>query len=384
MAAHNALPMRIEDYAALKGIKTRRQPCPFCGNKTSFSISEKKQVFNCLSTHCPSNVGGKQGGNVLTMCALLEGCSTKEAYAKLVELAGNSGMCAAIPKTRKEAEESDAELASIEVRNKTYTALLSHLKLGDAHKEELTRRGFQSSFWFRTYDLSEEERERICRVLIREGCTLKGVPGFYMNNKKNWMLAYSKRAITVPYLDEKYRIQGMQLRKDSSVLKNGENKYTWFSSSYLPSGSVAGTGTRARTFVHYATYVEGSDGKMRHKFEDGVCFLTEGAMKAQLAHELSGQAFIAVPGVNALTKLGEAIDVLKSKGVTRIINAYDMDYLVNPNVAEAVSKTEEMIKEKGLLYNRLVWDENPGDFSGAKGLKGIDDYFAYKVRATRP
>lgn len=381
---HNALPMRIEDYAAMHGIKTRRQPCPFCGNKTSFSISVEKQVFNCLSTHCPSSAGGKSGGNVLTMCALLEGITTKEAYKRLLELSGNSGVSAAITWTKKEPEESDAKLAPIDVRNKTYSALLSHLPLDEGHMEELKRRGFKGSFMFRTYDLKEEDRERICRLLLNADCKLQGVPGFYMNRKGDWTIAYSKRAIVVPYLDEKYRIQGMQLRKDSSVLKEGENKYGWLSSGSIPSGSKAGTGTRAKTFVHYATYKKSNDGKKDHCFEDNVCFLTEGAMKAQLAHELSGQAFIAVPGVNALSKLEEALAVLKSKGVTRIINAYDMDYLTNENVAEAVRKTEALIKEKGFLYNRLIWEEYPTGYTGEKGLKGIDDYFAYKVKGIIP
>ena len=97
-------------------------------------------------------------------------------------------------------------------------------------------------------------------------------------------------------------------------------------------------------------------------------------MKADLAHNITGRAYIAVPGVNALPQLEAELKKLRRIGVRRIVNAYDMDYLTNEYVAKAIGKTEEMIRDEGFEYNRMTWDTRNGV------LKGIDDYCAYYYR----
>ena len=82
--------------------------------------------------------------------------------------------------------------------------------------------------------------------------------------------------------DVKGRIQGMQVRLDSAK----KRKFRWVSSAGLPEGCGA------KTWVHLA-------GDPRP-----LVLLTEGPMKADVIHALTGQTVLAVPGVNSLAQLG--------------------------------------------------------------------------------
>jgi hypothetical protein len=74
-------PWAIEDVAAQRGIKLRRSgqerigPCPRCGGTDRFSISVRKQVFNCRVC------GGR--GDVIALVMFLDGCTFAEARATL-------------------------------------------------------------------------------------------------------------------------------------------------------------------------------------------------------------------------------------------------------------------------------------------------------------
>lgn len=104
---------------------------------------------------------------------------------------------------------------------------------------------------------------------------------------------------------------------------------------------------------------------------DKTIYLTEGAMKADIAHYLTDYKlpFIAVAGVNAFTKLEEELLRLKAYGVEKVVNMYDMDYLTNPNVQKALVRTREIVQNCGLRYQRYVWNTE---------YKGIDDYLKYR------
>lgn len=371
---HSPLPYRIEDVCGMLGIKTRNGKCPICGGRTSFGVSISNQVCHCMK--CGFS------GNATTLYAKVKGVSTKDAYSDLVK-ALDAGFTP-LPKKPGEPVESDAPIADLRVRNKTYSHMFSLLSLSEQHVEDLKNRGFDEENLkrYRTLSIKEpENRISLARKLISEGCELSGVPGFYIDKDGNWTIKYTKTGILVPYVSFDRKIQGLQIRKDNRVLKTyedgkKENKYTWLSSNLIPEDAKPGSGTGAKTFVHYACDFEKSfDGSYRPVFLNHTAFLTEGAMKADLAHMFTGQGYVAVPGVNALLQLGEEFKKLRKLGVSRIINAYDMDYLTNPHVFKAVKKTEEMIHEMGFSYNRLMWDTKEKELG--KALKGIDDYYAY-------
>lgn len=53
-----------------------------------FSVHVEENYWRCWSGSCNANNGGKQGGDVISLVALLEGCSQFDAAKKLVEWYG--------------------------------------------------------------------------------------------------------------------------------------------------------------------------------------------------------------------------------------------------------------------------------------------------------
>ena len=80
---------------------------------------------------------------------------------------------------------------------------------------------------------------------------------------------------------------------------------------------------------------------------------------------------MAVPGVSCQVQLGNELDKLKRLGFKKVYNAYDMDYLTNENVFNAMENSYKMIQGKGFELVRLVWNAKD---------KGLDDYYANKYR----
>lgn len=379
---HTPLPYKIEDVAAMLGIHRRNGMCPICGGRTSFGISVEKQTCHCMKCNF--------SGNATSLYATVNGISTKDAYKELVNALASGYVKPEVKKNTWEQIESNSNLASLDIRDKTYGEMFRLLPLSDDHKAVLLKRGFdeETANRYRTLSLKEAVNRSSLARKLSATCTLAGVPGFYKDKTGEWTLVYTKTGILVPYLSFDRKIQGIQIRKDNALLRTfedgkKENKYTWLSSNLIPKDAIAGSGTKATTFVHYACdFEKGFNGTYRPVFINHTAFLTEGGMKADLAHLLTGQGYLAVPGVSALTQLHEELKKIKELGVTRVINAYDMDYLTNENVFQAVQKTEEMIREMGFSYNRLMWDTKEKELGTA--LKGIDDYYAYCYKGIVP
>lgn len=373
-------PYNIEDVCRMLSIDPQTKVCPVCGNKGAFGISIKKNCWNCFKC---SNKGGDT-----ELYAAVCNVDNSTAYKEIMKnIKGGIVLPPKIVATPSRYAESDGNLAKLSIRDKTYSKFYEVLCLDESHKADLLKRGFEQDELgpFLTLDLKTyEDRISFARKLMKLGCELKGIPGFYVDHNGNWTTAWTKRGILVPYRSFNNRIQGFQIRKDNGLLKvdkdgKKENKYTWLSSRSIPKDAKADSGTGSKTFIHYACDFERRtiDGVERTvpSVINGTIFLTEGGMKADLAHAITGQAYIAVPGVNALSELEKEFRRLRHIGITRIINAYDMDYVTNPNVQEAVGKTQNMIIDMGFAYNRLIWD--------AKELKGIDDFYAFHYRGIK-
>ena len=101
-----------------------------------------------------------------------------------------------------------------------------------------------------------------------------------------------------------------------------------------------------------------------------VC-LTEGPLKADVASELSGKCFIAIPGVNACGHLKEELEFLKEQGCEKIELYFDMDYLTNEYVDKAIKRIGKMILNAGFKAEQKIWDP---------AFKGIDDWYLSRVK----
>ena len=96
-------------------------------------------------------------------------------------------------------------------------------------------------------------------------------------------------------------------------------------------------------------------------------YLTEGALKADVASVLSGGAmFIAVPGVNAAKCLP---DTLSQLNIKKVYEAFDMDKQVNNHVRKALKNIYNILNMYGIEVQTCTW--NPW-------YKGIDEYFLYR------
>ena len=349
--------------ASLLGLKAKKvghneykYPCPKCNGKYSF---EANDVFgHCFS--CDSNM------NYQSYYAEWRGITLKAAKEEILSATGHQVV---LPQETND----DVPISNITVRHQAYSSLLSKLRLSDAHTKNLLNRGLSKEdivrLGYKTFPTVASKRFELTKQIIHEGLSVKGVPGFYVEKDGKPTFVYRKRGIMVPYRDFNNLIQGFQVRKDDELLKidedgDKENKYDWLSSKGRnKDGRTGGCGPRA--YIHFACnfYYDFAAG-VEKPFLAETIFITEGAMKADIIHALSGKPVIAVAGVNSLTELPKVLKQLKGS-VKRIVNCYDMDYLTNKHVAKACEKLQKMIEKEGFTFERLTWDEK---------CKGYDDY----------
>lgn len=315
-------------------------PCPCCDDKPRnkhLNINLKKEVFRC--PRC-----GVSGG-IFDLYALYTGVPRDKVRKAIAE---RIGMPEYVQRPRKDIEpQPDVEcpITDVDTRHATYSALLLKLSLAPDHRDNLLGRG-----------LSEEEIERlgykttpligmatIASQLQSEGLYLAGVPGFYRDENGVWTFAKEKRGILIPVRDRHGRIQGLQIRRDNVTRR----KFRWVSSVEKTDGC------RAEGWIHLS-------GPVRK-----TILLTEGPMKADVIHALTGLTVLAVPGVNALTQLEAVLTDLKNEGLMEIMTAFDMDFATNYHVQNGYSNLLALLGRMGFRFGTYIWDPR---------YKGLDDY----------
>lgn len=386
----------ISDAAAVCGIdipptnrSEKKMTCPFCGGD-AFYINEKRNLYNCFKC-------GTGGGTLDLVKRVLNLPTNKEAKKYVEEsLYGKTDTYNKkdYEERKKRMQEKKKTLAAkIEPQSErrcdeelsnTYAALLRTLVLAPDHREALLRRGLPDlCINLNGYKTVPElnTRRAIAATLIEQGLYLDGVPGFgkvaSMGENKSWCLCTKKRGILIPIKNMYAQTVGMQIRIDDNLLelkqkKNDkgevieeklENKYVWLSSKDITEGCGSGAP------IHYAIYNPIAGSGYNVEANGKKVFLTEGPLKADIAHALTGLPFISVPGVNCQNALAGEIRKLKEHGVTEVINCYDMDAESNIHVKAALEKVTKMINDLGLKTKRALWPSE---------LKGIDDYLKAK------
>ena len=338
----------ILDVAKRLGIRILRRAsseeyigrCPFCGDSENpehghLYLNISKNVYYCV--RCG------EGGDVVDLYTELTNLSREEAYKELIN--GN------IPATRLNKENPPKiqhnAVAPIGIRDRVYRAFLDKLVLEPSHRRNLLKRGLSweetAKNLYKSLPEKPEQRWEICKELIKEGYNLKGIPGFYQREKdgeRYWDFV-DYRGFLIPVKDAQGQIQGFQIRLDE---EEKGRKYVWFSSRGKPNGTPA----------HAWQGVHGEPSE--------VIVVTEGPLKADVAHYLSGVTFVSVPGVNAIKGIEV---VLRNLGARKVYIAFDMDILTNPAVQKAKTRLEEKLIKAGFEVFTKTWDSK---------YKGIDDY----------
>lgn len=326
-------------------------PCPCCDSKPRdkhLNINLRKEVFRCPKC-------GVSGG-IFDLYVLYTGIPREDVREEVAERLGLSEQSYRPQRRVVVKEVKESPVADIEARHKTYTALLEKLSLASDHKDNLLGRGLRedeiAQLGYKTTPVVG--MTKIAKELMQEGCELSGVPGFYQTETDTWKFTVNQRGILVPVRDSKGQIQGMQIRRDDVK----KRKFRWVSSTELKNGC------KAEGWTHLA----GSPAK--------AILLTEGPMKADVIHALTGLTVLAVPGVNALTQLEIALKHLKEQGLQKIMTAFDMDMATNPHVQKGYRQLLLLLDRMGFTFGTYLWD---GSF------KGLDDYvWEFCLKRNRP
>jgi len=388
-------PFNIRDVAYLLNLYIRHKSavswdadCPFCGGKGKLNLNLKKNVFRC-------NRCGENGG-MLVLYGRVYGVDNKTAKEEIEDTLNRHERSLSYEMKQKTIQKDapeivNAQLASIEDRNRTYSMLLSMLVLADAHKENLLKRGLTEAQIEQNGYKSTPlfGFKKLTKRLLDAGCQVEGVPGFYQEEGE-WTLHFSKKTAgyLVPYRDMQGRIQGMQIRLNQPF---DGCKYMWMSSVNFHMGVSSGSP------VHLAGELGAT-----------VVYITEGGLKGDVAHALSGETFGCIAGVNLYANLPEFLKMMKQHGTKYVYEAYDMEKLLEPiccgdynekciqcehykgymvkndvlcekkvrkkkNIQNGCQKMSEFCRSQNLPVKMLTWDTDAK--GGWKGnIKGIDDY----------
>jgi len=324
-------------------------PCPNCdGNDKKkdkhLNINLVKDVFNCPK--CGWN------GGIFDLYAYYTNTPRYGIRDELIHILKGgyaqqftNSIQMVLPKT------VESPLAGIETRHAVYSALLSMLSLSPDHSRNLMARGLTEQAIrkneYRTTLVIGEKA--LAKQLLKAGYSLAGVPGFFTDNNGQWSFVSNKRGILIPVRDIQGRIQGLQIRRDNT----DKRKYRWVSSFEIKSGCGA------EGWVHMAGSIK-----------DRV-ILTEGPMKADIVHCLTGETVLAVPGVNSLKYVERTLTELVKLGVSRVMTAFDMDFLKNPYVQAGYTELMSLLGEMNLEIKTYLWSPD---------YNGLDDYiWEYKL-----
>ena len=297
-SSSDTFPFVIADVVELLGLTVRRRlpsslylNCPFCGDQRGrLNVNTDKNVWRC-------NRCGAAGG-MLALYARYNCTGNADAYREICEALGRYTPRPRVNDCIGVKPEKNVRATPQEI-HQTYSLLLSMLPLTPTHKahllsprrglteEQIARFGFKSTppaFLCRSY------AER----LQRQGCTLQGVPGFYQDDAGRWTINFGSRTagILLPAVGMDGLICGMQIRLDTPLHRRDDPpgksgaKYIWLSSVGKPHGVTSGSP------LHF----------VGEPFAKTV-YVTEGLLKADIAHCLTGRSFVAVAGVNSLNGL---------------------------------------------------------------------------------
>lgn len=286
----------------------------------------------------------------------------------------------------------EEEPVSFEQRDHVYRRLLNLLDLSGRHRKKLLERGLTEE-QIESYQFCSTPAygtENLARKLVQEGYSLAGVPGFFFNDRRNWDIAFYRmnRGILCPAYSLEGKIAGFQIRLDEPC---NDRKYLWLSST----NRNRGAGSRSPVTFLGNPY-------------DKTVRVTEGILKATVAHALSGYSFLGTPGVNQYKELKKALIVLKQNGLEEVQEYYDMDKYLDircfgdykPSVCSCCGRYSpggdgglcerkqnkrdqiqggccrlyEICEDLKLRCIRKTWDmDSAGIWRG--NLKGIDDYW---------
>lgn len=312
--------------------------CPICGDRRGkLGLYLHINTWRCW--HC-----GERGG-MLPLYGKVHGISNSEAYREICDTLVIDGFpeeCAASPYQVRQPslKNTSSDKVPDEVIHQTLTALLSQLTLTRAHREHLrTVRGMTDDhidgFGFKSTPLSQMCRA-VTERLIKQGCQVQGVPGFYVNDYGKWTVKFYTRTsgILIPLCGVDGLLRGLQIRLDHPI-RDENDPPDKQGAKYLPLTSTGKSqGASSGCPIHFI-----GDPHAR------VVYVTEGALKADIVHALTGRTLIATMGANNPNGLDELFSFLGRNGTEEIIEAADMDKYRNVEVNRGAAVVYQLARK---------------------------------------
>ena len=322
--------------------------CPFCarqGKKHRMYVDADKRVYHCF--HC-----GNEGGAV-GLFSLVNDLTFDEGKEALRKMSKGENVELRIVKTKVMEEPCEkVELStpvSMTERDKVYRAVISYLKLNIGDRIYLRNKGMTDNMIdamkFRSLP-NQSQRQQMVQELEKQGLTLLGVPGFYEMDGKVKFAPY-EHGILIPIVSPDKLVVGFQIRSTRASTPK-DKRYFALSTSTKPKG------TKAEVYVHYVG---------PKKEQVSSLYITEGALKADIAACISRIPFVALQGVNCTKFLNQTLKTFPH--LKKCYLAFDMDKFQNEHVLEAEKKLLEIVRSMGLEVTIVNWNRQ---------YKGIDDY----------
>ena len=361
-AGSSQFPFHITDVAALLRLNIRRRgpdflyvDCPLCGDhRGKLYLKTSRDVWHC--NYC------QESGGMLALYAKVYGISNADAYREICEALQTGDYAPEYQsyQNRQPQEIAQSARAPRQAIHQTLSILFSMLSLTPKHRAHLREVRGLTDDQIERFGFKSTPPPYLCKSLtarlLKQGCTLQGVPGFYLAEDGRWTVRFGTRTagILIPARSADGLICGAQIRLDTPIREENApadkegTKYLWLSSSSKPMG------TSSESPIHFV-----GDPCSR------VVYVTEGLLKADICHALMHRTFAATAGANNVSKLDELFAFLKKNGTEEIIEAQDMDKYRNVHVEKGASKIYLMARKHELQCRRLTWNPN---------YKGLDDW----------
>lgn len=296
----------------------KQNPCQICGKPDWCLISDDGKAAICARIESDKPAGNKGAG-------------------WLHQLDNNIPL----PPQRPRTEAKQSPRAMSDVLHTAYESLLSKLTLSAPHRDNLHNRGLTDAeinrLGYKT--LPATGRHDVVKNLQSKGIELAGIPGFWLDVNQ-WQLAGAV-GIVIPVRDTNKRIIGLQIRCDQVR----DARYKWLSTKNYPEGCSPGAP------IHVTGVLS-----------QGEIWITEGALKADIAALKLGRLVLAVAGVGNWVGV---IPVLRELKPSRVIIAFDMDKNINHAVRLHTEALIMCLLKGGIRTFEADWNQE---------AKGIDDF----------
>ena len=351
--------------------------CPFHGGHMgSFVVTDHKGLYKCFCCDAGGNsisfVSKYENKRYLEAAfdvALEEGVITHAQYQKYSKKRYEKEFVKALivkheNKQKVEEKEIDPVMA-----DKVYTFIKNFAGLSEEHREKLKNERKLSDkridadyFTFpntRKYKLIKALKAEFPEYTTEQ---LMDIPGFFYNRERSELTYAGYQGIGILIRGVNGMVRAIQIRRD--VVKEGESRYVWFSSSFAQYDQEkykGGNGCGSPKDILFPQ-------KSKNHYSLAI---TEGRFKSEILAK-NGSFAISVQGVSSWKGIEEDIKAIlefKTLGINSIYIFYDADMLSNVAVFSQAMKLGKHLQNTFPTLNVVYvsWHESLG--------KGIDDLY---------